>query len=74
MSCEFNVRELTDSLSSSTAAFIAMVFSEIDFPENELAHSCIGPKMRSMLPFFSMALLRVVQSLEATAFFTAVDQ
>ena len=58
-SCEYQVRELTASLSSSTAAFIATVLSEIVFPENELAHSCIGPKMRSMLPFFSIALLRV---------------
>merc|ERR1719478_1543042 len=57
-------RNLTASLSSSTAAFIAMVLSEIVFPENELAHSCIGPKMRSMLPFFSIALLRVAQSQE----------
>ena len=71
---EYQVRELTASLSSSTAAFIAMVLSEIVFPENELAHSCIGPKMRSMLPFFSIALLRVAQSLELTAFLTAVAQ
>ena len=74
VSCEYQVRELTASLSSSTAAFIAMVLSEIVFPENELAHSCIGPKMRSMLPFFSIALLRVAQSLELTAFLTAVAQ
>merc|ERR1719298_296055 len=66
-------RNLTASLSSSTAAFIAMVLSEIVFPENELAHSCIGPKRRSMLPFFSIALLRVAQSLVLTAFLTAVD-
>ena len=74
VSCEYQVRELTASLSSSTAAFIAMVLSEIVFPENELAHSCIGPKRRSMLPFFSIALLRVAQSLELTAFLTAVAQ
>ena len=74
VSCEYQVRELTASLSSSTAAFIAMVLSEIVFPENELAHSCIGPKMRSMLPLGSMALARVAQSLFETAFLTPAAQ